>query len=296
MALGELCSLRRAQGSRLCLVLVGSREFTGMALGAALEAAGRLQHRPDRRRSCLSLVQMLASCNLGWPLGAPAACTYHIQAVTRPLLHIPMVHGDVEAVQLLLNSAADAAACDSAGEPLLCHALRNVLCLGDGAREIFSLLLGSAASVPVALRDAARQHLRSSARYALQRSEPEPTYWWATGGRGLRLCRRLYVEVARCCGMFPTITSTRSHHAKASSTAPGVAPWIATWNTVEHRGTPWNTVPWPWAMALCHGIHGALRRFRDFRGDSKLGKRATYSETRLQRSIDSIDLRIGPGN
>ena len=38
----------------------------------------------------------------------------------------PKVHGDVEAVQLLLNSAADAAACDSAGEPLLCHALRNV--------------------------------------------------------------------------------------------------------------------------------------------------------------------------
>lgn len=176
---------------------ISDLEFTGMALGAALEAAGRLQHRPDRRRSCLSLVQMLASCNLGWPLGAPAACTYHIQAVTRPLLHIPMVHGDVEAVQLLLNSAADAAACDSAGEPLLCHALRNVLCLGDGAREIFSLLLGSAASVPVALRDAARQHLRSSARYALQRSEPEPTYWWATGGRGLRLCRRLYVEVER---------------------------------------------------------------------------------------------------
>lgn len=37
------------------------------------------------------------------------------------------VHGDVESVQLLLDSAADAAAYDSAGEPLLCHALRNVL-------------------------------------------------------------------------------------------------------------------------------------------------------------------------
>ena len=37
------------------------------------------------------------------------------------------VHGDVESVQLLLDSAADAAASDSAGEPLLCHALRNVL-------------------------------------------------------------------------------------------------------------------------------------------------------------------------
>ena len=111
------------------------QEFTGMALAAALEAAGRLQplevniwdaifwascikwhanhanihvtscdmnghertwdmtwlrslssscecarHRPDRRRGCLSLVQMLVSCNLGWPIGAPAACTYRIQA------------------------------------------------------------------------------------------------------------------------------------------------------------------------------------------------------------------------
>lgn len=37
------------------------------------------------------------------------------------------VHGDVESVQLLLNSSADAVASDSAGEPLLCHALRNVL-------------------------------------------------------------------------------------------------------------------------------------------------------------------------
>ena len=47
------------------------------SLSSSCECA---RHRPDRRRGCLSLVQMLVSCNLGWPIGAPAACTYRIQA------------------------------------------------------------------------------------------------------------------------------------------------------------------------------------------------------------------------
>lgn len=78
---------------------------------------------------------MLCSCT--W-LGSVAAASFQLQAwqvrlglpmaetMTRPVLHIPMVHGDVEAVHLLLAWRADAAACDSKGEPLLCQALRNV--------------------------------------------------------------------------------------------------------------------------------------------------------------------------
>lgn len=39
------------------------------------------RHRPDRRRSCLSLARMLATCRLGWPAtSSPAACSYRIQA------------------------------------------------------------------------------------------------------------------------------------------------------------------------------------------------------------------------
>ena len=56
--------------------------------------------------------------------------------------------------------------------------------------------------------------------------------------------------------MYPTSTSTRSHHANethrktTSSTVPRVAArGIAmTWNTVEHRGTACHGLPWHLAM------------------------------------------------
>eukprot|EP00930_Biecheleria_cincta_P099955 TRINITY_DN91567_c0_g1_i1.p1 TRINITY_DN91567_c0_g1~~TRINITY_DN91567_c0_g1_i1.p1 ORF type:complete len:303 (-),score=50.60 TRINITY_DN91567_c0_g1_i1:299-1207(-) len=202
-------------------------EFASQALAAALETAGRLQHRPKRRAGYLALVRMLASTRMGWSSDSwPAAGNYKLQAVTRPLLYIPMAHGDRPAFSALLEARADPCAVDSAGESLLCHGLRNVICLGEGAREMFDLCLIHCRkhAVPMGLRDLARHHLRTAVAYAIAKREASlqlpdleqqeglstaasaSSFWWS-GGRGVRLCRRLFVEVERtaagCCPKPP---------------------------------------------------------------------------------------------
>lgn len=190
---------------------VGYSEFAGFALAAVLERAGRLQHRPLRHIAAIRVAKMLLT------RGAAASGTYkvgNLGTVRRPLLLIPASHGDIAAVELLLCARADAAACDSQGEPALCHTLRNVLSAGDGAREIFGLLLrfasatDSGSKIPEALREQARTHLRTSLRYARSRHEdaepPPESFWWARGGRGVLLCQRLFIEVERAAaGLQP---------------------------------------------------------------------------------------------
>lgn len=207
---------------------VGYTEFAGFALAAVLERAGRLQHRPLRHSATIRVARMLLA------QGAAATGMYkvgNLGTVRRPLLLIPVSHGDTPVVEMLLHARADAAACDSQGEPALCHALRNVLSAGDGAREIFSLLLrfasatDSASKIPEAVREQARAHLRTSLRYARSRREdaepPPESFWWASGGRGVQLCQRLFVEVERAAAGLPP----RPRQGFAAGHRTGAASW-----------------------------------------------------------------------
>jgi len=184
-------------------------DLIGPVLGAALERAGRQQHRPYSRRAFVRVIRLLLSH------GAEPNCRYtvgNLGVVMRPLLFIPMAHGDVPLVRLLLQARAHPEAQDTAGEPVLCTSLRNVLCAGDGARDVFDLLLASARDrrcVPLSLRTLARRSLKSALLFAeANRSQNEEErdaksanylprgYWWL-GGRGVRLARRLFSDVER---------------------------------------------------------------------------------------------------
>lgn len=177
---------------------VSREEFGGFALAAALERAGRLQHRPFRWRAARRVAAMLLS------QGAPPTAKRRVGnlgSVWRPLLDIPVSHGDVANVELLLRARADASQSDTQGEPVVCRVMQNVLAGGEGAREIFSLLLASLRpeDVPLDLALKARATLRASLRFSLSHrddaSDDKPSSYWWLGGRGTRLCRRVFVEV-----------------------------------------------------------------------------------------------------
>lgn len=201
---------------------VGREEFGGFALGAALERAGRLQHRPFRWRAARRIAVMLLS------QGAPPTAKHkvgNLGSVWRPLLDIPISHGDVANVELLLRARADASQSDTQGEPVVCRMMQNVLAGGEGARDIFGLLLASLRpeDLPTALRTKARASLRASLAFSLSHrddaNDDKPSSYWWLGGRGTRLCRRIFVEVEHAAAGVPHAPRRGSGHR------PGVLPW-----------------------------------------------------------------------
>lgn len=198
---------------------INCSQFLGFALAAALEQAGRLQHRPARRNAAVCVARMLLA------RGANAGSSYKVGIlgkVWRPLLFIPMSHGDPDSVAMLLRARADATSRCSGGEPVLCQAFRNVLCAGDCSRDILNLLLDDArtSSFPDEVRELARTHLAKSVRFAqvsnmsdTGATEVGGTFWWAQG-RGVRLCRRLYVDIERAAAGFPRDRWQAARHTR----------------------------------------------------------------------------------